>query len=249
VISQAPVSEKDLVVEIGPGHGILTDQLVRRCGSVIAVELDPRLCDELRDRYADQPRVSIVEADFLRFALPRQPGYKVVGSIPYSRTAQIVRHLLEAAFPPDDAFLVMQREAAQRFAGAPFAPESLQSLLLKPWWQSEIVRHLERREFEPPPTVHSAVFWLARRGRPLIATSEADTYRRFVRSCFGQGQTVDACLRRCFTRHQIRRLSRDLRFEIAGTPSALSFDQWLALFRFSRLIHGAHPSEKPPRLQ
>ncbi len=103
----------------------------------------------------------------------------------------------------------------------------------------KIVRRLRRTDFEPPPRVDSVVLWLARRTRPLVEQSASSGYQAFVESCFGRsGQTVGRCLRSAFTRHQIRRLSRDLGFDPSAPPSGLSFDQWLGLFRFRTLEDG-----------
>lgn len=120
LITQAPVTRRDLVVEIGPGRGILTGELARRCRKVVAVEFDRALCQGLRSRFRDNTRITIVQADFLRFRLPDAP-YKVLGNIPFNRTAAIMRRLVQAPLPPEDAWLVVQREAAERFAGGPTA--------------------------------------------------------------------------------------------------------------------------------
>ncbi|WP_419162398.1 rRNA adenine N(6)-methyltransferase family protein [Candidatus Palauibacter sp.] len=152
LIAQAPVKRSDLVVEIGPGRGILTRELARRCREVVAVEFDGALSEALRTRFPSDDRVTIVRSDFLRFRLPDVP-YKVLGNIPFNRTAAIVRRLVQAGSPPQDAWLVIQREAAERFAGSPCSRETLSSLLLKPWWQIEIVRRFCRTDFDPPPGV------------------------------------------------------------------------------------------------
>ncbi len=239
LIAQAPVKRDDLVVEIGPGRGILTRELARRCRRVVAVEFDGRLSDALRTSFLSDSRVTIVRADFLRFRLPEVP-YKVLGNIPFNRTAAIVRRLAQADAPPRDAYLVMQREAVERFAGGPCSRETLSSLLLKPWWQVEIARRFRRTDFDPPPSVDAVALWLARRTRPLVDRSQAADYRRFSRSCFGRGgNSIRRCLQGEFTRTQIYRLSRDLRFDPSAPPSRLTFDQWLALFRFRRLSRGS----------
>ena len=85
LIASAPVGTEDLVVEIGPGRGILTAELARRAREVRGVELDAHLCGELRQRFRRHPNVSIAQKDFLRYALPREGAYKVVGNIPYNR--------------------------------------------------------------------------------------------------------------------------------------------------------------------
>ena len=235
LIAQAPVKRSDLVVEIGPGRGILTRELARRCREVVAVEFDGALSEALRTRFLSDNRVTIVSSDFLRFRLPDVP-YKVLGNIPFNRTAAIVRRLVQADSPPQDAYLVIQREAADRFAGSPCSRETLSSLRLKPWWQIEVVRRFRRTDFDPPPSVDAVALWLARRTRPLVDRFQAVDYRRFIRSCFGRdGRSIRRCLRSEFTRTQIQRLSRDLRFDPSGPPCGLTFDQWLALFRFWRL--------------
>ena len=235
LIAQAPLSRKDLVVEIGPGRGILTRELARRCREVVAVEFDGALSEALRTRFLSDTRVTIVRSDFLRFRLPDVP-YKVLGNIPFNRTAAIVKRLVQADSRPEDAYLVVQREAAERFAGAPHSRETLSSLLLKPWWQIEIARRFRRTDFDPPPGVDAVALWLARRTRPLVDRFQAVDYRRFIQSCFGRdGRSIRRCLRPVFTRTQVHRLSRDLRFDPSGPPRGLTFDQWLALFRFWRL--------------
>ena len=199
------------------------------------MEVDGALSQALRMRFLRDSRVTIVEADFLRFRLPDVP-YKVLGNIPFNRTAAIVRRLVQADPPPQDAYLVVQREAAERFAGSPCARETLSSLLLKPWWQIEIARRFRRTDFDPPPGVDVVALWLARRTRPLVDRYQAVDYRRFIQSCFGRdGRSIRRCLRPQFTRTQIHRLSRNLRFDPSGPPGGLTFEQWLALFRFRRL--------------
>jgi len=138
------------------------------------VEFDGALAEALRARFPNDDRVTIVQSDFLRFRLPDVP-YKVVGNIPFNRTAAIVRRLVRADPPPWDAWLVDRSRAAD--------------------------------------------------------------YRRFIRSCFGRGgRSIRRCLRPEFTRTQIHRLSRDLRFDPSGPPHSLTFDHWLALFRFRSLV-------------
>src|SRR5690606_28034143 len=114
---------------IGAGEGALTRPLAARAGRVLAVELDAHLASGLRAEFAPDPRVKVIEGDFLDLALPDAP-YKVAGNVPFARTAEIVRRLTEAERPPDDAYLIVQLEAAQRFAGSPVAAESLASLRL-----------------------------------------------------------------------------------------------------------------------
>jgi 23S rRNA (adenine-N6)-dimethyltransferase len=144
--------------------------------------------------------------------------------------------LRDAERPPGEAFLILQSEAAGRFAGRPAGVETRQSLLLKPRWHVEVVRRLARTDFDPPPSVDSVVMWMARRGTPLIPRSEERLYRRLVNEAFGgAGTDVAAGLQKFLSRSQITRLARDLGFRITDKPSSLTFDQWLGVFRFYAL--------------
>jgi 23S rRNA (adenine-N6)-dimethyltransferase len=244
LVARSSIGPADLVVEIGAGAGALTRPLAARAGRVLAVEVDPRLAAALRAGFAEAPGVQVVERDFFDVPLPRE-RYAVFGNVPYALTARIVRRLLDAEPPPHDAWLIVQREAAERFAGAPFAAESLQSLLLKPRWHVEIARHLRRTDFDPPPAVESSLLWLAHRDRPLLAAGEHADYERFVRATLGGDATVRAALRRAFTPPQLARLARDLRLDLGARPTALVFGQWLGLFRAWSLL--TQPAPGPGR--
>lgn len=231
LVRQSSISGGDLVVEIGPGRGALTRELAKRCGRLIAVELDSYLANALDFEFENDSAIKIVPGDFLRFDLPCAP-YKAFGNVPFDNTHEIVRRLVESPVPPDDAYLIVRREDAERISGHPFASESQTSLLLKPWWHIEIVRRLRRSDFDPKPKVDSVFLWLARRPRPLVEQHEASSYKRFIKSSFGtRGNTLRRCLRPSLTGRQIGQLSSFLRFPDSAPPSALTFDQWLGLFR------------------
>ncbi len=234
LVASTSITSRDLVVEIGPGRGALTRVLAGRCARLIAVEIDPLLCAGLREEYA--ARAEIVAGDFLAYELPRG-RYKAIGSVPYSRATEIVRRLLQAAVPPEDAWLVVQREAARRFAGSPYGRETLFSLQAKPWWHCEIVRTLRRTDFDPPPAVESVLLRLMRRERPLVERAEEALYRAFTAGVFHAGVAVARAVRPWLTHTQLARLARDLHFDPAAAPSALRFEQWLAIFRFVALEH------------
>ena len=234
LVQHSTIAASDIVVEVGPGRGLLTFALAARCRRVVAVEVDGALAARLA-RLTRSENVEVVHDDFLGWPYPTQ-AYKVFANPPYGRTAAILRRVTESEASPDEAYLIVQREAAERFAGRPHAQETLQSLLLKPWWHAEIVRHLRRTDFEPVPNVDSVVLWLARRGRPLVSDSDAWGYRAFVVRMLRSGApTARDALRRDLTRRQTLRLARDLGFEASAKPTELSFDQWLGVYRFVAL--------------
>ena len=235
LVTDTSISRDDFVIEIGPGQGALTQELAARCGRLIAIEIDRELYRRLSVEFQDAGHVNLINDDFLRFPLPTEP-YKVFANIPYNQTAKIVRKLVGSVVPPQQAYLILQQEAAEKFAGAPYVAESLFSLLLKPWWHVEILRRLRQTDFTPPPKVHSVLIWMAKRTAPLIDPSEYPLYNDFLTATFAQGgQTIRHILRPVFTERQIVRFARDLRFDSRASPSTLSFDQWLVLFRYTSL--------------
>ena len=228
VVDALPIATR-IVLDIGAGTGMLTEALADRGFRVIAIEKDARLFRALRSRLIGRTNVECHHSDALRFPLPRAP-YSVVSNVPFSISAALVRRLVDADTPPNDAFLVLQLEAAQKFAGAPH--ETLFSLLAKPSFEITIVRSFRRIDFDPPPRVQTAMLHVHRRERPLLDRASRARYGRFVASAFGASPRAGAALRTRLSREQVRRLARDLGFDADGHVRALTFPQWLAIFRF-----------------
>ena len=228
LLNKSGISSDDVVYEIGPGKGIITERLARRCRQVIAVEKDLRLVDALSSRFARTTNVKIHSGDFLEYRLPCHP-YKVFSNIPFNITSAIVTHLTSATVPPDDAYLIMQKEAAEKFLGQP--GESLYSILLKPSFELELLHYFRRSDFAPAPRVDVVMLRLRKRGPPLIARSDTSLYRDFVVYSFTAPQpSLRHTFKSIFTPHQLKYLSHNLHIDFAGTPTSLYFEQWLSLF-------------------
>jgi len=228
LLAQCGINQNDVVYEIGPGKGIITEQLARRCKQVVAIEKDPRLAALLLQQFANMPNVSIHEGDFLHYHLPRKP-YKVFANIPFNITTAIVTKLTSAEYPPEDAYLVMQKEAANRFLGWPH--ESLYSVLLKPWFEVEIMHRFRRRDFVPAPRVDVVMLRLRKRGPPLVNLTDRQCFRDLVVYGFTTWRpTLGHILKGIFTRQQLQRMRRDLNIDLDATPTSLTFEQWLNAF-------------------
>jgi 23S rRNA (adenine-N6)-dimethyltransferase len=232
VVAHLPLTCVDTVYEIGPGTGALTAPLAARVGRLVAVEIDPGLCAQLRVRFAVLPHVRIVNADFLTCRLPTTPC-TVVSNVPFAITTPIVTKLLTAAHPPRAAYLIVQNEAAARFAGIP--RETQYSILAKPWFTFAVTRTFSRTDFVPAPRVEAALVEIHQRAGPLIAPEDAACYRAFVRYGFGWWRrSLKTSLRPVFSNLQFRRLAERLHFAPDTTPTELTFAQWLGLFHFFR---------------
>ncbi len=226
------------MIEIGPGRGVITESLAARCRQVLAVEKDPLLVEELRLRFAAAGNVALFAFDFLHFPLPLTT-YKVFASIPFNITAAIVGKLTSGSSPPVDAYLGMQREAADRFLGRPH--ETMAAVLLKPWFEPVIVHHFRASDFVPPPGVEVVLLRLRRRETPLVTAEEADFFGDLVTYVFTAWQpTVREALTRLVPRRTVTAIEQAAGVALDQPPSGLPFPAWLSLAHATRTIGGEH---------
>ena len=216
------------VIEIGPGHGVITSILAARCQRLIAIEIDAALAAELRFRMREQAHVEIVESNILEVDLAAhiRPGEKadVVGNLPYYITSPILMQLFAAGAGGllARAVLMMQRELADRLSASPGCREyGLLSATTQMNARVETLFHLPPTAFSPPPDVYSTVLRLefAPRFRELgVGAAGFDT---FLRACFA---------------HKRKTLANNLRSAgFAGVPIYSAED-----------LRAAWPAEIPP---
>lgn len=168
LIEESNICEDDIVIEIGGGKGIITEQLVKRCRRLYVIEYDYDLYKKLKNKFYNIRNIEIIHGDFLGFELPVEYKYKVFSSIPYNITAAILSKLTSNANPPEEIYIVLQKEAAEKYAGKPYNRESMQSLLLKPYFNFEIIRDLKRTDFNPVPSVDSVFMRIKKRENILV---------------------------------------------------------------------------------
>jgi 23S rRNA (adenine-N6)-dimethyltransferase len=228
LIEKSSLGSDDIVYEIGPGKGILTRMLTHYCKQVIAIEKDARLADWLKHEFACQPEVTIRVGDFLQDRLPNTP-YKVFANIPFNITSAIVSRLTTNACPPEDAYLTMQKEAAEMYLGKP--NEILRAVLVKPWFEVEIMHHFRRRDFTPAPRVDVVMLRLHKRGPPLVSLAQRQHFRDFIVHSFtAWSPSLRHTFKGIFTRQQMKHIQTRLEINLDGTPTSLTFEQWLKLF-------------------
>ncbi|CAN5734140.1 N/A [soil metagenome] len=229
LVAASSIEQADTVVEIGPGAGMITQALADVAQRVVAVEKDPMLVKQLRRRFRHACHVEIMEGDFLDKCLPLA-DYKIFANIPFNITAKIMQKIIYAPHPPCEAYLVMQKEAAQKFVGSPH--ETQFSILTKPWFDLQVIHIFQREDFDPIPNVEAVFLQIKKRGPPLVTTQEAMLYQKFVQYGFGGwNKSLRFTYKRIFTYQQWKRLWFDLQFPAEATPTQLSFEQWLGLFK------------------
>jgi 16S rRNA (adenine1518-N6/adenine1519-N6)-dimethyltransferase len=163
IVNAAELTNEDVVLEIGPGKGFLTEILLSLAKKVIAVEKDRVLVKELKERFSSEiesKKLVLVEEDIRNFSpssLKLKVGeYKLVANIPYYITGEIIRSFLDTKCHPSKMVLMVQKEVAQRIS-ARDGKESILSIAVKAYGKPSIVRIVGRGSFTPVPKVDSAV--------------------------------------------------------------------------------------------
>lgn len=233
LIRESNICKDDIVLEIGGGKGIITEQLIKRCKEVYVIEYDYYLYKKLKNKFNNAKNIRLFYDDFLKFQLPSDYKYKIFSSIPYNITAAILSKLTSSYNPPEDIYIIIQEEAARKYAGKPYNRESMCSLLLKPYFDFEIIRNLKRTDFNPIPSVDSVFLHIKKREHSLISCDKKKLYYDFISYIFNNsGQNMKSKYKYIFSYKQIKRLSNDIGFKMTDSPTCLSFEQWLKVFQY-----------------
>jgi 16S rRNA A1518/A1519 N6-dimethyltransferase RsmA/KsgA/DIM1 with predicted DNA glycosylase/AP lyase activity len=181
IVREAGIGPRDLVVEIGAGRGRLTEQLARVADRVVAVEVDADLARSLSGRWDN---VQVVVADATETSLPEEP-FRVVANLPFHRTTDVLRLLLEPGGSLTRADLIVEWDVAVKRA-VPW-PSTLNGVYWSAFFELSLARRLPRSVFVPQPAVDAGVLVLRRRCPPLVPAADADRFRRFVAHGFRKG--------------------------------------------------------------
>ncbi len=248
IVDALAPTEHDTVVEIGPGRGALTQILLPRVGHLVAVELDHALATILQQRYADDPRVTVVERDILKTPLGEIGGetYLLVGNVPYYITTPILFHALAGVLPARAVFLVQREVAARAMAPAGSKVYGALSVNLQVLTDVQRMFDIPPGAFRPPPKVDSTVILLRPRETPLITRAEQRAFQHFVQSLFGQRRKQLGTILRSLTTvvgptaepRVPNPAFAALDIDPADRPERLTPAQFVALFRAVRQGEG-----------
>lgn len=193
IISAAQITVEDLIVEVGPGLGVLTRELAKRAGRVIAIELDDNLAALLKESLASFKNVTIINEDVLKINpsdLLRElqtKNYKVVANLPYYITSPVLRHFLEASIKPQSMVVMVQKEVAEEITAKP-GKMSLLSIGVQLYGAPIIVAQVPAESFYPVPAVDSAILKVTPYGQPPVDISDDKGFFTLVRAGFSQAR-------------------------------------------------------------
>lgn len=231
LVDQSSITRDDLVYDIGSGPGVISEVVLNKGARVTAFEKDVQYFSRYRDRLIDNDRFELYIIDFLEWEFPPGQEYKVFSNIPFFNTSEIVNKLLLGENVPQDCYLIVQKEAVEKYTGT-FGDTSV-SPLLKPRFWIEIIHHFHRKDFQPVPSVDVVLLQAEKRMSQLIPDRFFSLYKDFIVFCReGKSHTVKQSLGRLLTYPQPKQLSRILSMDIKVDPTHLNFMQYLGMFQF-----------------
>jgi len=252
ITSAAELAPVDLIVEVGPGLGVLTKELARQAGGVIAIELDNKLAALLRQTLASLDNVTIINEDVLQIEpatlLEEQKArfpqainsYKVVANLPYYITSPVLRHFLEATAKPQTMIVMVQKEVAEAIVAKP-GQMSLLSVSVQLYGEPRIISYVPAQSFYPAPEVDSAILRIDLYPQPAVAVTDEGSFFELVRAGFAapRKQIVNSLAQGLgLSKGEV--LSLLERADIASQRRAetLTLEEWARLWRVFTPLRG-----------
>lgn len=197
IVTKAEVTEKDLVIEIGPGLGSLTAELLEKAGRVVCIELDPNMIKILEKRFGSNPKFRLIHEDVLKVDLKslileekehhKLIDAKVVANLPYYITTPIIMKLLEEKLEIKSITVMVQKEVAQRLTAVPGEEHTgAITYTINYYSKPSIIIDVPRENFMPEPEVDSAVMHLQVLEKPSVKVEDEKLFFEIIKLAFMQ---------------------------------------------------------------
>ncbi|MBI5422042.1 ribosomal RNA small subunit methyltransferase A [Candidatus Peregrinibacteria bacterium] len=188
ILGAADLKSTDNIIEVGPGTGFLTEQLIEKAHRLIAVEYDSDMIRVLEQRFRKSKNLELVYSDILKFRIKEQgfkgKPYKVVANIPYYITSPLLKLFLQSECKPSLMVVLVQREVAEKICG--LSSKSVITIETQLYGKPEIIGIVPRDAFYPVPAVDSAILKIEVFKKPLMPESQMADFIRLVKFGFSQ---------------------------------------------------------------
>ena len=249
IIESANISKQDLIIEIGPGLGTLTQRLLDKAGKVICIELDSRMVEILEERFALYDNLKIIHDDVMKVNLKdlieeekksnKLVDAKIVANLPYYITTPIVMKLLEDKLDIKSITIMIQKEVAQRLLAEP--GDSLSGAItygIHYYTEPEFVADVSHTAFVPQPEVDSQVIKLVLRKEPQVKVDDEDRLFRIIKVAFMQrrktllnalsnGNIFDS-------KEEIENMLKDLNIDVKVRGEKLTLEQFAQIANYNK---------------
>lgn len=237
----------EVVLEIGPGTGALTKELLKRGAQVVAVEADPRAIELLKETFASEiisGQLRVEQGDMRELSAEnvakifdlRDHEYKLIANIPYYLSGLLFRTFLETSIQPSDLVFLVQKEVAERIARD--SKESLLSLSVKIFGEPAYIRTVGKGHFTPPPAVDSAIIAIHNLTHSSLSETELALFFKLIHLGFGQRRKqLVGNLSSEFPRETVQKSLEKLGLEPTIRAEDLSIEQWIELTHSLSTLH------------
>lgn len=227
LVKSANFSSEDIILDIGAGNGIITGELIKYTGKVIAYELDTALYDKLKKNFPSLSNTEIRNEDFLTTELPIE-NFKIFANIPFALTTDIINKITQTDSLLVEAYLFVQKESAERFIGV--LKNTQISAILSSKFSLSIVEVFDRYDFEPIPNIDIVLLKISKKENP---EKEFDLYRDFITYIFNQtNSSVIKTFKKLFTFNQLKHIKKYLNHNGYVKPSDIPSEYYLELFQY-----------------
>jgi 16S rRNA (adenine1518-N6/adenine1519-N6)-dimethyltransferase len=186
IVSAANIDKNELVLEIGPGPGYLTEKILQKTNQLIAVEFDKKLFNRLEEKYNSEKTIKIINEDILKFNFSSlDKPYKIIANIPYYLTSNLLRILSETGSKPETAVLLIQKEVAERINSRQGQYSKL-SIFVQNVYETNLGPEVPPEYFTPPPKVDSQVIVLRKRNSELVPAVLKPAFTKLVKAGFSE---------------------------------------------------------------
>ncbi len=235
IIDASDVNADDIVLEIGPGKGILTKELLAFAGKVIAIEKDDSLLPLLKEKFAKEiskGKLDLIEKDILDFD-PEvlqfyKHSYKIIANIPYYITGEIIKKFLTAKYKPESMTLLVQKEVAERIV-ARDGKESILSLSVKFFGTPKYIQTVKRGSFNPPPKVDSAIIKIEIRDKRYEIRKEEDFFKLVKTGFKSKRKKLISNLSGLYEKEKLKKAFKKLSLDENVRAEDLRLEKWLEL--------------------
>jgi len=239
IIKTADLKAGDVVLEVGPGKGILTEKLLEKAKKVIAVEKDQRLIEFLQEKFKKEiqnKKLELIYGDILKMnpKILLSSPYKIVANLPYYITGQFLRKFLSSDFPPTTMVVMLQKEVAKRTTTT--NKESLLSLSVKAYGQPKYVTTVSAKNFSPQPKVDSAILLISNISKDFFKNINENLFFQLIKVGFSSKRKMLINNLSFAPKRERAQIFEDLKIPLKIRAEDLSLEDWKCLVKvFARV--------------
>jgi len=233
IVQVGQIKKEEVILEIGPGRGVLTTALLQKSSNVIAIEKDSRLMPFLQEKFNKEitsGQLTLMSGDIMNFSptnySPLTDHYKLIANIPYYLTGQIFRQFLETKNQPDKMVLLVQKEVADRVI-ARGDKESLLSLSVKAYGRPKYIKTVKAGSFNPPPKVDSAILAIENISRDFFTTCDEKLFFKLIHLGFAhKRKQLVANLAGTYKREKVLKILEQIKLSPTIRAEDLKIEDW-----------------------